>query len=170
MGSPPEDNDVLRDALRGVKPLQERRRVERPRAKPAPIPRQRQLDELAVLEESLGPYSSDDAMETGDELLFVRPGVSRMTLRKLRRGHWVVEAQLDLHGLNRQEALAATAEFLNLSVKRNHRCVRIVHGKGLGVLKGKLRKWLPLKHEVLAFTQAPAAQGGSGALLVLLRS
>src|SRR5882672_6617841 len=169
MGSPPEDDD-LREALRGVKPLQERRRVERPRAKPAPIPRQRQLDELAVLEESLGPYSSDDAMETGDELLFVRPGVSRMTLRKLRRGHWVVEAQLDLHGLNRQEALAATAEFLNLSVKRNHRCVRIVHGKGLGVLKGKLRKWLPLKHEVLAFTQAPAAQGGSGALLVLLRS
>jgi len=168
MASAPED-DALREALRGVKPLDKKRRVELPRAKPAPIPRQRQLDELAVLEESLGPHSADDAMDSGEELLFARPGVSRMTLRKLRRGHWVVEAQLDLHGLNGQQALAETAEFLARSVKAGHRCVRIVHGKGLGVLKGKLRKWLPLKNEVLAFTQAPAAQGGGGALLLLLR-
>ncbi len=108
-------------------------------------------------------------MDTGDELLFVRPGVSRQTLRKMRRGHWVVQDELDLHGLNRQQALSLTAEFLGKATQRRLRCVRIVHGKGLGVLKGKLRKWLPMKNEVLAFTQAPAVQGGSGALLVLLK-
>ena len=159
MGWPPEDVD----------PLPEGKRKELPKARPAPNPRQTRLDEAAVLQDSLGPFSPDDAMDTGEELLFVRDGVSRQTLRKMRRGHWVVQDQLDLHGLNRQEALAATDEFLKKAVQRDLRCVRIVHGKGLGILKGKLRKWLPLKNEVLAFTQAPAAQGGSGALLVLLR-
>ena len=88
----------------------------------------------------------------------------------MRRGHWVVEANLDLHGLDRHAALSETELFLKKARKQGLRCVRIVHGKGLGILKAKLRKWLPLKDEVLAFTQAPAAQGGGGALLVLLRS
>ena len=109
-------------------------------------------------------------MESGEELLFLRPGVSRQTLRRMRRGRWVVEANLDLHGLTRSEAAAAVAEFLHRCTAQRMRCVRIVHGKGLGVLKAKLRRWLPMKDEVLAFTQAPAAQGGSGALLVLLRA
>jgi len=160
MGWPPEDVD----------PLPEGKRKALPKARPAPIPRQTQRDEKAALQESLAPLSADDAMDTGEELLFVRPGVSRQTLRKMRRGHWVVEDQVDLHGLDRHTALSETDEFLKKAKKRGLRCVRIVHGKGLGVLKGKLRKWLPLKNEVLAFTQAPAAQGGSGALLVLLRS
>jgi len=160
MGWPPEDVD----------PLPEGKRKALPKARPAPIPRETQRDEKAALQESLAPLSADDAMDTGEELLFVRPGVSRQTLRKMRRGHWVVEDQVDLHGLDRHTALSETDEFLKKAKKRGLRCVRIVHGKGLGVLKGKLRKWLPLKNEVLAFTQAPAAQGGSGALLVLLRS
>jgi DNA-nicking Smr family endonuclease len=108
-------------------------------------------------------------MDTGEELLFVRNGVSRQTLRKMRRGHWVVEANLDLHGLTRSEAAASVTAFLNRCAAQRLRCVRIVHGKGLGVLRAKLRRWLPMKEEVLAFTQAPAAQGGGGALLVLLR-
>ena len=160
MGWPPEDVD----------PLPETKRAELPRERPAPYPRQTRLDEKATLQESLAPFSPDDAMETGEELLFVRPGVSRQTLRKMRKGHWVVEAQIDLHGLDRHQAHAETEEFLKKAKKRGLRCVRIVHGKGLGVLKGKLRKWLPMKNEVLAFTQAPAAQGGGGALLVLLKS
>ena len=160
MGWPPEDVD----------PLPEPKRAELPRERPAPYPRQTRLDERATLQESLGPFSPDDAMETGEELLFIRPGVSRQTLRKMRRGHWVVEAQIDLHGLDRHQAHAETDEFLKKAKQRGLRCVRIVHGKGLGVLKSALRKWLPMKDEVLAFTQAPAAQGGSGALLVLLRS
>ena len=160
MGWPPKDVD----------PLPETKRAELPRQRPAPYPRQTRLDERATLQESLGPFSPDEAMEAGEELLFVRPGVSRQTLRKMRKGHWVVEAQIDLHGLDRHQAHAETEEFLKKAKKRGLRCVRIVHGKGLGVLKSALRKWLPMKNEVLAFTQAPAAQGGGGALLVLLKS
>jgi len=160
MGWPPEDVD----------PLPESKRKALPKARPAPIPRQTQRDEKATLQESLAPFSPDEAMETGEELLFVRPGVSRQTLRKMRKGHWVVEAQVDLHGLDRHQAHAETKEFLKKAKKRGLRCVRIVHGKGLGVLKSALRRWLPMKDEVLAFTQAPATQGGGGALLVLLRA
>jgi DNA-nicking Smr family endonuclease len=160
MGWPPDDVD----------PLPEGKRKVLPKARPAPIPRQTQRDEQAALQESLGPFSPDEVMEAGDELLFVRPGVSRQTLRKMRRGHWVVEANLDLHGLTRSEAAASVTEFLHRCTAQRLRCVRIVHGKGLGVLKGTLRKWLPMKNEVLAFTQAPATQGGGGALLVLLKS
>jgi DNA-nicking Smr family endonuclease len=144
--------------------------VELPRPRPAPLPRQTRLDEAAVLRDSLGPHSADDAMESGEELLFVRPGVSRQTLRKMRRGHWVIEANLDLHGLTRAQAAASVSGFLQHCAAQRLRCVRIVHGKGLGVLKAKLRRWLPMKDEVLAFTQAPAAQGGAGAMLVLLGS
>jgi DNA-nicking Smr family endonuclease len=96
-------------------------------------------------------------------------------LRKLRRGHWIVQAELDLHGLTRTEAHEAVAGFLREALRRARRCVRIVHGKGLGsknrepVLKGKVRVWLAQRDDVLAFCQAPAAQGGSGAMLVLLK-
>jgi DNA-nicking Smr family endonuclease len=162
----PEEEDFRE----GVEPLPEPRRLPRERPRPAPFPRETWRDQRAVLEESLGRFSPDDAMEAGEELLFVRPGVSRRTLRKMRRGQWVVEANLDLHGLTRSEAAASVAEFLRRCAAQRLRCVRIVHGKGLGVLKGKLRRWLPLKDEVLAFTQAPAAQGGAGAMLVLLKT
>jgi DNA-nicking Smr family endonuclease len=166
MGWPPED----------VVPLPEGKRVELPRPRPRPYPQQTRRDERAALEESLsGPVSLDDAIDSGEELAFVRDGLGRDVLRKLRRGHWVVQGELDLHGMNRQHALLHTDLFIKQSVKRRLRCVRIVHGKGLGsrhrepVLKGLLRKWLQQRSEVLAFAQAPSAQGGSGAALVLLR-
>jgi DNA-nicking Smr family endonuclease len=113
-------------------------------------------------------------METGEELLFARPGVSRQTLRKMRKGHWVVEAQIDLHGLDRPLAHAETEEFLKKAKKRGLRCVRIVHGKGLGsgprgpVIKQKLGGWLRQRKDVLAFCSARPVDGGSGALYVLL--
>jgi DNA-nicking Smr family endonuclease len=128
-----------------------------------------------VLDESLGPVSIDDALDSGTELTYLATGLQRDVLRKLRRGFWVVEDELDLHGMNRHSAAVAVPDFLKAAKKRHARCVRIVHGKGLGsprrepVLKGLLRKWL-LREEVLAFSQAPAAQGGSGAVLVLLKS
>jgi len=114
-------------------------------------------------------------MDSGEELVFLREGVSRQVLRNLRRGHWIVEDNLDLHGMNRVEAAESVAEFLRQCITRRARCVRIVHGKGLGsrnrepVLKGKLQGWLRARTEVLAFCQAPAADGGGGAVLLLLR-
>ncbi len=105
--------------------------------------------------------------EAGEPLKFLRPGHSPDLLRKLRRGEWRVEDELDLHGLNRTQATQAVSDFLDQAA--GMRCVRIVHGKGLGVLRETLRGALPARLEVLGFVEAPAAQGGSGAVLVLLK-
>jgi DNA-nicking Smr family endonuclease len=176
MRSPPDDEDFRR-ATADVEPLPAPRRMPQPRTPPAPLAEQTRRDERAALEESLSrPLSIDDAIDSGDELVFLREGFSRQLLRKLRRGHWVVEDDLDLHGMNRIEAANSVAAFLRRCRLRRLRCVRIVHGKGLGsrnrepVLKTKLKKWLVVRDEVLAFCQAPAADGGGGALLVLLKA
>jgi DNA-nicking Smr family endonuclease len=173
MASPPEDDDFRR-AVADAKPLARPRKVVH-RKPPAPVARQRLRDEQAALAESLGPATLDDALDSGDELAYLREGLGRDLLRKLRRGHWVVEDELDLHGMNRHAAAISVTEFPRHCRHRRLGCVRIVHGKGRGshqrepVLKGLLRKWL-LRQDVLAFSQAPAAQGGSGAVLVLLKS
>jgi DNA-nicking Smr family endonuclease len=99
---------------------------------------------------------------------FLRDGYSPKLLRQLRRGHWRVEDELDLHGLTRTQAERAIGDFLDEA--RGMRCVRIVHGKGMGVLRETLRAALPARAEVVAFVEAPPAQGGAGAALVLLRS
>jgi DNA-nicking Smr family endonuclease len=176
MPSRPEDEEFRR-ATADVEPLAAPRRVPLPRSRPAPLARQRLRDERAALAESLaGPLSIDDALDSGEELAFLREGCPRELLRRLRRGHWVVEDVLDLHGLNRAQAATSVAEFLRRATARRLGCVRIVHGKGLGshnrepVLKGKLRKWLSLRDEVVAYCQTPAALGGSGAVLVLLKT
>lgn len=145
--------------------------------RPLPIPRQRLADEQAALEESLSDeFNVDTLLDTDHELSYARGGIGPDTLRRLRRGHWVIQAQLDLHGMRRDEAREALAEFLRNAVKRGMRCVRVIHGKGLGsvnkepVLKSKVRSWLVQKEEVIAFCQARAADGGSGALVVLLKA
>ncbi len=171
-----DDREALRRALAGVKPLgRVRRQALRPPA-PPPLPLQSRRDERAVLAESItGPLSADEALESGVELSYLRDGVSRQVLRRLRRGHWVVQDHLDLHGMNRLEAAQQVAEFVRVAAAQGLRCVRIVHGKGLGsknrepVLKGKLRAWLTPREEVLAYCQAPPSDGGGGVLLVLLK-
>jgi DNA-nicking Smr family endonuclease len=172
-----EDAALFRAAVGDAVPLRAPpRRV--PTAAPEPaVPVQSLLDEHAALRESLdASLDPDSALETGEEAAFLRDGLSRQVLRKLRRGHWVVQDELDLHGMTRPEAREAVAEFVRNAVRRARRCVRIVHGKGLGsknrepVLKGKVRVWLAQREEVLAFCQAPAPQGGGGAVLVLLRA
>jgi len=116
-----------------------------------------------------------DEIESGEELLYLRAGQKLDTMKKLRRGHWVVQAHLDLHGLNTDEARAAVGAFVHDCVRQDRRCVRIVHGKGLGsrnkepVLKNKLRNWLVQREEVQAFCQARQVDGGAGAVIVLLR-
>jgi len=142
---------------------------------PPPIPRQRQRDEQAALAESISaPELLDLHLEGGDEAAWQRPGMSPNVLRDLRRGRWVVQAHLDLHGMNRDEARHHVALFLAECMVREHRCVRIVHGKGLRspgrepVLKKLVFGWLAQRKEVLAFCQARAAEGGAGAVLVLI--
>jgi DNA-nicking Smr family endonuclease len=148
--------------------------VERPQ--PSPLPRQRERDEAAVLREAISDeFDVETLLETDDALSFRRRHIGPEVVRKLRRGVWVIQAQLDLHGLRRDEAREQLAAFLRDADRRGLRCVRVIHGKGNGspgresVLKAKVKSWLVQKNEVIAFTQARAADGGHGALLVLLR-
>ena len=167
----------FRAAVADVQPLARPRRGAPRRTPPPPEPLQTRRDQSAALQESLhAPLSLDDALDSGEEIVYLCDGLSRETLRRLRRGHWVVQASLDLHGMNRAEALEQVSIFLRASAARGMRCVRIVHGKGLGsynrepVLKNLMRKLLPRREEVIACCQAPAAHGGGGAALVLLRA
>ncbi|MDR2335941.1 MAG: Smr/MutS family protein [Burkholderiaceae bacterium] len=143
---------------------------------PDPIPVQRERDEERVLRESLSDaFDVSTLLDTDDQLSFRRPGIGLDVTRKLRAGHWSIQRQLDLHGLRTEEAREALGEFIRLSFRTGIRCVRVVHGKGLGspgkmpVLKGRVQSWLVQKKEVLAFVQARPAEGGAGALVVLLQ-
>lgn len=167
----------IEDLLADVEPLPDHGRVIHSRQKHMPVAHQHLADERAALADSLnGHIPWELAMETGEELVFLRPGMALHTLRKLRRGHWVVQDELDLHGLNASEARALLVEFLKECLKNGTRCVRIVHGKGLRsknrepVLKRKIGGWLIKRNEVLAFCQARQTDGGGGALVVLLKS
>lgn len=144
--------------------------------KPNPLARQSQLDERAALEQSLSDdFDAETLLETDENLSWRRDGIGADIVRKLRRGHWVLQGQIDLHGARRHEAREQLSAFLKHCMRRHWRCVRVVHGKGHGsagglpVLKGKVRGWLIQKEEVLAFCQAQARDGGAGALIVLLR-
>ena len=147
--------------------------VDRPR--PAPEPRQREADERAALAESLSDeVDVESLLLTDDGLSYRRPDIAADVVSRLRRGQWSIQAQVDLHGLRRDEARERIAAFLREARRRGQRCVRVVHGKGNGspgrqpVLKAKVQRWLAQSNEVVAFTQASGPQGGAGALIVLL--
>jgi DNA-nicking Smr family endonuclease len=168
--------DLFLAAVKNARPLNTNRIHHEP-SKPKPIPQQFIRDEKQALRDSLSDgYIPSHELESGEELLYLREGQSPSVLSKLRRGHWVVQANLDLHGLISDEARTQVAEFLAGCKKRGIRCVRIVHGKGLGsrnrepILKHKVRNWLIQKDEVIAYAQARATDGGSGAVIVLLKA
>jgi DNA-nicking Smr family endonuclease len=162
--------------LPDVTPLPNRNRAQLAKAQPAPAAHQRAQNEREVLLASLSDTDPWEAgFEAGDELQFLRDGLASDTLRKLRRGHWVTQSEIDLHGLTVAEARPALVAFLNACLHEGLRCVRIIHGKGLGskngepVLKRKVFSWLMQRDEILAFCQARRTQGGGGAAVVLLR-
>ena len=160
-----------------VRPLAGKHRQNRPvaAARPQPVPVQHRLDEQAVMREALSDdFDVETLLDTDEALSYRRPGLGPDVVRKLRRGGWRLQGQIDLHGLRREDARQALADFIREANKQGWRCVRVVHGKGLGspgktpVLKGRVQSWLVQKREVLAFVQARPAEGGAGALVVLL--
>jgi DNA-nicking Smr family endonuclease len=178
----PADADIdLCQAFADVKPLRSRNRAAVARARPTSLPTKRLADEADALATSKhgaepSPASWDVGQEHEAEQTFLRKGLASDVLTRLRRGHWSVQGELDLHRLNRDEARDALGDFLNDARNYGWRCVRVVHGKGLSspnrepVLKGKVRRWLAQRDEVLAYCEAPRHSGGSGAVLVLLKA
>ena len=143
---------------------------------PAPVAVQRQKDEQAVLRDALSDgFDVSSLLETDDALSFRRPGIGIDVTQKLRKGDWSIQREIDLHGLRSDEARVALSEFIRLAQRQGLRCLRVVHGKGLGspgktpVLKSKVHSWLIQKNQVMAFVQAKPAEGGAGALVVLLK-
>ncbi len=143
---------------------------------PAPVAVQRQKDEEAVLRDALSDgFDVNTLLDTDDALSFRRPGIGIDVTQKLRNGGWSIQREIDLHGLRTEEARVALAEFIRMAHKQGLRCLRVVHGKGLGspgktsVLKPKVHSWLIQKNQVMAFVQAKATEGGAGALVVLLQ-
>ncbi len=165
---------LFRESVAGAKPIKARKKPVPRRAKPPPRARFADTERRAVLEESLKLDLQDTDAFTGEDLWYAKPGVQHALMRKLRRGQFSPRAELDLHGLRSEDARVIVAEFLYGAQQRNYRCVRIIHGKGLGsgpkgpVIKQKLGGWLRQRKDVLAFCSARPVDGGSGALYVLL--
>jgi DNA-nicking Smr family endonuclease len=170
------DSALFKKAVGLVNVLPATGRVVHQTAKPKPVPASRQQDEKAVLQESLSDeFDVESLLETDESLSWRRPELGVDVVRKLRRGVWALQAELDLHGMRTDEARTQTSGFLRNAQIKGLRCVRIVHGKGLGspgrqpVLKDKVKRWLVQSERVLAFVQARADEGGIGALIVLLQ-
>jgi len=168
--------NVFRAAVADAMPLPSAGRVIQAPPRPGPIPRQREADEREVLEQSISDeIDIESLLETDDSLSWRRSGIGADVVKRLRRGQWSIRGQIDLHGLRVDEARLALVEFLADARRNEWRCLRVIHGKGLGspsrepVLKGKVLKWLAQREEVMAFCQARPNDGGSGALVVLLR-
>lgn len=165
---------LFHTAMRGVAPLPATDKFVSTGSKLPPVPRKKRYQEQITTEDALSDYISME-MEAGDAWSYARPGMSHQTLRRLRRAHWGLQDNLDLHGLTRDEARQALSIFLDACAQKRFRCVRVIHGKGLGsrnrepVLKNRIGNWLIQRADVLAFCQAKPEDGGGGAILILLK-
>jgi len=169
------ERNLFTRAVGKVAPIANQERVWSPPQRPSTRPLQQDLDDEAVMHESMSDeFDISTLLDVDDQLSFRRPGISTDVTRKLRKGEWSIQGQIDLHGLRSDEARNAMGQFIRDAKRMGWRCVRVVHGKGLGspgkepVLKSKVQRWLVQKKEVLAFVQAKPSDGGGGALLVLL--
>jgi len=166
--------DLFRKAVGKIHPVKQDK-VHPHRKHRKPIPEQTLRDQREVMNSLLSDDYEPADVETGEELLYTRPGLQHSVIRKLRRGQYAIEAQLDLHGATVIQAREAVNAFLKNARDQDKRVVRIIHGKGkssegkLPVLKGKVNSWLRQKGEVLAFCSARPNDGGTGAVYVLLR-
>jgi DNA-nicking Smr family endonuclease len=165
---------LFREHVGKIRPVHQDR-VAPHRSRRKPVPEQSLRDAREVMKSLLSDDYEPAEVETGEELLHIRPGLQGSVVRKLRRGQYAIEGELDLHGSTVPEARERLDDFLRVMRASGKRCVRIIHGKGkssegkMPVLKGKVNNWLRQKDEVLAFCSAIARDGGTGAVYVLLK-
>ena len=163
------------ELLDGVKILSSDR-VVHTKPKPRPVPKQANLDKEKVMQELMVSPTEYEEMQPGDSLSYMQAGIQKQVFRKLKKGQYSIEAELDLHGLTRVEAQQQLNEFISQVRERGMRCVRIIHGKGYGssnngpVIKPLVNQWLQKRSEILAFCSARPVDGGTGAVYVLIKS
>jgi len=177
-GSSHADNDVFlfHQAVSGATPLRPSLRIQRQ-------PDVRRRTKKASPDQSIIPAKNvtgsldlNQNTDWAEEGTYLRSGLQRDTIRKLRRGHWTSQDTIDLHGASREEASQLLAALIESCRIRGIRCAKIIHGKGLRspdkspVIRGLLRGWLVQNKDVLAYCEAPVSSGGSGATLVLIAS
>jgi DNA-nicking Smr family endonuclease len=167
-----EDASLFREAIGDVRRI-EIDDVASERPTPVPVPRMRARDEAEALRESRSALAGDSAFDGAEPLSYRRDEISPRTLKRLAAGLYSVQDEMDLHHLRAADAEAALKRFLNEARAADHFCVQIIHGKGLRsesapVLKALVDRALRQRGDVLAFASAPANQGGTGAVLVLL--
>ncbi len=169
-----DERELFRSAVGQVRPVERKRHHERAPA-PRPVPRQRQLDEARVMDELANSPIDFCEVETGEELAWHAPGLQKRIITRLRRGHWRVQDELDLHQMNIEAAGNSIRQFLEDAVRDGLSCVKIIHGKGLrsgpgGPQLKRLTARLLSRHaRVCAFASAPPHDGGTGAVHVLLK-
>jgi DNA-nicking Smr family endonuclease len=165
----PDDATLFRAAVGDVKPLPRQNHATIHRPPRWPLPRNSEAHE--TIPDTLSDFSAGELPDA-----YLANGLSRMMLRKLRRGQWPVQDSLDLHGLDSDAARRLLQEFLHEAKRDGLRCVLVIHGKGMNspngeaVLKQRTRHWLIQHPQVLAWCDAPPADGGGGAVLALLRT
>lgn len=176
----PTDADLWAAAIAGARPVEERNKVVVPAPPRVPAPGfwHPDLDALKELEALVSGEAPFDIADSDEYIEGRVSGLDPALVRKLRRGEFSVQAHLDLHGKSRSEAKGEVDAFLRRSREQGKRCVLLVHGRGLHskdqvpVLKEALRSWLATARfgrHVLAFATARPADGGAGAIYVLLR-
>ena len=169
-----EDSALFRDAVGKIKPLKQDGIVLH-KSKPSATPTNIVEDDLPAMQALVDSEYDQNLLERGDELFFFRPGIQKQTLRKLRRRQLNIEEELDLHGLTVEMARTALSDFLEECHMHSLRCVRIIHGKGIGsenkkpIIKNKVNNWLRQRDDVMAFCSALQNDGGTGAIYCLLK-
>ena len=169
-----EDSELFRQAVGQITPIKNSTVLSN-KTRPQAHPKHSLADDEAVMQELIDGDYDPATLEMGDELFFLRPGIQKQTMRKLRKGIFPIEDELDLHGLTVVLARDALSDFLKHCQIRGKRCVRIIHGKGLGskdkkpVIKNKLNNWLQQRDDVLAYCSARQVDGGTGAIYLLLK-
>jgi DNA-nicking Smr family endonuclease len=166
------DARLFREAMADVKPLRRPDRIEPTAPRPAAVARQQEEDDREVLRQ-LATAGHPEDHETGDELLYLRPGYQARLLRRLRRGHYSIADSIDLHHMDVATARQVLADFIESALTQQRACVRIVHGKGLRsrdlprlkLMTGRVLRRHP---RVIAFAPCRPADGGTGATIVLL--
>jgi DNA-nicking Smr family endonuclease len=171
-GKKQDDRELFRAAMTDVKPLPPANRVEPAPRRPAARALQQELDDREVLRELLS-HGDVEEHETGEELLYLRPGYQPSLLRRLRRGHYSIADTIDLHHMDVATARQVLLDFIERSLRGHRSCVRVVHGKGLrsrNLPKLKMMTGRELRRHprVIAFASCRPVDGGTGATTVLL--